>query len=324
MRSFEQEVINPILTAIKNNQVYLTKPENLDQLAKLGYMYNTLWYAGRICYGSEGLIKKGWICEDNPKYKIEMCKPENEEIENFIYDAWGMHVSHEHGVTWKEFEQIVNRGKKLTALEMKLLKVDKTFDDWVEIKLDPKYQYKSIYPDRRSVIIHMLCCYGTGYGFKNGYIFKEASGADQDIALYGDWQNAKFLPSIQKVVDKVMSKPEVKEAVEKEYTYIRAIMQKNGPFGIEELLNKFVNSSAYKKMVKLLVKKEKKEKKPYSKVYPISAGYSPITSIDNTWHPSYIKAAIEICEDILAHEKEEEKGNVTFAKKFLKKIRVPA
>jgi len=32
---FEKEVIDPILTIIRNNQEYLTKLENLPQLAKL-------------------------------------------------------------------------------------------------------------------------------------------------------------------------------------------------------------------------------------------------------------------------------------------------
>jgi len=42
---YEEKVIDVILTLIKDNQEYLTQPENLPQLAKLGYMYNTLWYS---------------------------------------------------------------------------------------------------------------------------------------------------------------------------------------------------------------------------------------------------------------------------------------
>lgn len=98
---FEERIIDTILNTIKNNQVYLTQRENLPQLAKLGYMYNTLWYGGRSA-SHNGVIEKNKIeedgslyeydqCDDNPKYKIEMCDPENDEIENYIYDAWGMH-----------------------------------------------------------------------------------------------------------------------------------------------------------------------------------------------------------------------------------------
>ena len=47
------------------------------------------------------------------------------------------------------------------------------------------------------------------------------------------------------------------------------------------------------------------------------------TIIDEKSDPSYIKAAIEICEEILAHEKEENvrPENVKFARKFLAKHR---
>ena len=110
---FEEKIIDPILTLIRENQEYLTQPENLPQLAKLGYMYNTLWYSGRVCWGYDGILIDPSIikslktadegdmdeddenypyrfvsCEDNPKYKIEACEPQNDEIENLIYDAW--------------------------------------------------------------------------------------------------------------------------------------------------------------------------------------------------------------------------------------------
>ena len=53
---FEQNVIDPILLLIRNNQEYLTKEQNLPQLAKLGFMYNTLWYAGRLAWGFDGIL----------------------------------------------------------------------------------------------------------------------------------------------------------------------------------------------------------------------------------------------------------------------------
>ena len=53
---FEENIIDPILILIRDNQEYLTMPENLPQLAKLGYMYNTLWYDGRLCWGSDGIL----------------------------------------------------------------------------------------------------------------------------------------------------------------------------------------------------------------------------------------------------------------------------
>ena len=116
---YEKEVIDRLLNLIKDNQEYLTIPENLPQLAKLGYMYNTLWYSGRVCWGHSGLLRGDakrlvidnnddegdyYDCEDNPKYKIEMCDPINEDIENFIYDAWGMHIEmEEEGINFEIF-----------------------------------------------------------------------------------------------------------------------------------------------------------------------------------------------------------------------------
>jgi len=94
---YEERIIDTILNTIKEHQVYLTQKENLPQLAKLGYMYNTLWYGGRCasydgvipkaeCIESDGSVYKYAQCDDNPKYKIEMCEPENDEIENYIYE----------------------------------------------------------------------------------------------------------------------------------------------------------------------------------------------------------------------------------------------
>jgi hypothetical protein len=88
----------------------------LPQLAKLGYIYNTLWYAGRIS-SYQGNIETNQ-CDDNPKYKIEMCEPKSDIIEN-IYDAWGMHVSNWFGPNWNEFNGIIVNGKELTDLEIK-------------------------------------------------------------------------------------------------------------------------------------------------------------------------------------------------------------
>lgn len=245
---FEEEVIDPILELIRDNQEFLTQPENLPQLAKLGYMYNSLWYSGRVCWGTDGLlldpdIKKAIeeydyedeenspyqfvSCEDNPKYKIEMCNPQNDEIENLIYDAWSLHVSDDMNPSFDEFSKLIKEGVPLTELEKKELKINKTFEDWVEIKLDPTYKYKSLYPDRKRVADHLLCTIGNGYGWnKDGYIIEEAGGADQDKSVYGDWRNAKFSPEIQPVVDRILSMPEVKETLDTAYEHINGAKRK--------------------------------------------------------------------------------------------------
>ena len=321
---YEQRIIDVILNTIKDNQEYLTQKENLPQLAKLGYMYNALWYGGRMA-SYDGVIPRIQMdgeeyhqCDDNPKYKIEMCDPENDEIENYIYDAWGMHVSNDPGPGWSEFHRIVTEGEELDPFAAKMLKADKTFDEWVEVLTDPGYRYSSMYPDRRSVADHLLCVIGNGYGFKNGFVIHEASGADQDVTDYGDWKNARFRPDIQAVVDAIVADPEVKTVME--HVDVRVEQYKKEE--MEREMKAF--GMPYEEWLKTEEGREiagavSAEYKPY---YPIS-NYSIITMIDEKSDQSYIKAAIEICEEIFVHEKEENvrPENVEFARKFLAKHR---
>lgn len=328
---YEERIIDTILNTIKKHQVYLTQKENLPQLAKLGYMYNTLWYGGR-CASYDKVIPKvaldegdGKIyyydqCDDNPKYKIEMCDPENEEIENYIYDAWGMHVDNGYGPGWKEFHEIMTKGEKLSPLTEKYLKPNKTFDEWVEIMTNPDYAYSEMFPTRRSVADYLLCVIGNGYGFKNGFVIQEAGGADQDSTDYGDWKNAKFRPDIQAIVDTIINDPEVKLVLEhidvkREEHRLKEEAKEIATFGMP--YKDWLKSKEGKKIGRMLGGSKK-----YNPYYPI-CNYSIITKINEKSDPSYLKAAIEICEEILAHEKEESKRseNVKFAKKFLAKYK---
>lgn len=345
--NYEERIINTILNTIKDNQVYLTQKENLPQLAKLGYMYNTLFYGGRTASYNEiiskiesvqndGSIYKYPQCDENPKYKIEMCEPENETIENYIYDAWGMHVDNGYGPDWEEFSQIMKNGKELSEIQLKLLKPNKTFDEWVEILTDSDYGYSSIYPDRRSVADHLLCVIGNGYGFKNGFVISEAGGADQDTTDYGDWINAKFRDDIQLIVDTIMNDQEVelvlkhigeekaklrKEKEEKEMGRMKE-MSELLEITIEEYAEKFKSFSNKFRT--------KEEENPYE-YYPIS-NYSIITKIDENSDPSYIKAGIEICEYILTnppkhgkdfnqYQKDQCNNQIKFAQKFINKFK---
>lgn len=331
---FEPRIIDLILNTIKDNQVYLTQRENLPQLAKLGYMYNTLWYGGRVA-SYDGAIPKlvvteddeTWECEqcgDNPKYKIEMCEPQTDEIDNYIYDAWGMHVSNGFGPSWEEFKTIVLEGKELTENEIKMLKPNKTFDEWVEVLTNKDYEYSSIYPDKKSVANHLLCVIGNGYGYKNGFVIYEASGADQDSTDYGDWKNAKFREDIQLVVNQIMSDPEVEIVMlhntkAKEDYEAKELAKEIAAFG--KPWKEFISSKEHAELEEAIAKLKGKKVDSYHAYYPI-CNYSIISKLDKDSDPSYIKAGIEICTEILAHEEEESKRpeNIKFAKKFLKKF----
>ena len=348
---FEENIIDPILILIRDNQEYLTMPENLPQLAKLGYMYNTLWYDGRLCWGSDGILldpilKKEieesdyddddennpyqWIsCEDNPKYKIEMCDPINDEISDLIYDAWGLHTEGDDPINYETFINTINGHTTLTNLQIKELKINKTMEDWIEIKMDPSYKYNDLFPNKKRVLDYLLCTIGNGYGWnKEGFIIEEASGADQDVAIYGDWKNAKFDKKIESEVNRILSIPELKETINAAFSF--RTNAKNGKsksiFDHTEI-NKMVNDimNNFKTSNPNAIKKTEK----YKKYYPISKSSKIYAIIDKEIRDqkgivkidqSYIDAAIEICNDILLHDKEEEKANVEFAKKLLTKL----
>lgn len=354
---FERLIIRPILKVIEKNQDYLCLPENLPQLAKLGFMYNNLWYAGRVCYGFSGIVKKGTTCENNPKYELgDTIKYNSEENENLIYDAWGMHVSNDgEDNTYDMFKKIVLEGRELSEFEIESRKPNKTFDEWVKILTDKRYKYP--YSDRRSVADHLLCHIGTGYGYnpKTGMVIREASGADQDEDLYGEWENAVFEPSILKVVNKVLDVPECKIALDAHFNYMKEIEEKRKKEKREErgLLFGSLLPAINEKRVEageepvsldddefynfiddhlttLLGKKISDETKPYE-YYPIS-DYSILWKLDENSHPSYIQAGLEICEHIVANPPEIRKNfneyqtnqrneGIEFCKNFINKYK---
>lgn len=339
--TFEKDIIDPILDIISENINYLTQPENLPQLAKLGYMYDTLWYVGRVCYGSDGQIQKGYDCEDNPKYKLEVCNVGTEEQFDLIYDAWGMHISN-NKVTFEQLRTKVLEGRELSEFDKFNLKPQKTLDDWLYIMTHPEYLYRQLYPNRRRALSQAMCTIGTGYGFKNGYRFKQASGADQDKSSYGDWENAIFALKIQEKIESLLENPMLKEAMDTTCVWYDGVKRKeairdskyiyetlcnlsegDNP-DYEKFLQKYMDGTIFKELDKMLGKPKVKEEDKYTVYYPISE-YSIISKVDADSHESYIKGAIEICQDILAHLEEEtsreygSRNNIPFAEEFLKR-----
>lgn len=284
--NFEEKFIDPILIYIRDNQNVLCKPEGLPLLAKLGYIYNTLWYGGRICYGLT-------CCEDNPKYKIEMYDPNCDDHDNIIYDAWGMHVGDDMQPSWEEFSGILFGTEKVLS---EVRKPNKTFGEWETQMLHPDYPYKSIFPNKRAVANYLLCVIGTGMGYKDGFIYDEA---DQDISIYGLRENSALPEEFVKLI----SDPVVKEVVDYAHDYVTKI-----------------NADTQKKYSDLSEKVKSLTKERYIPYCPI-CDYSNITKFDSDTHPSYIKAGIEVCEEILLHAEEERPENVKFAKKFLKNFK---
>ncbi len=317
--NFEKDVINIILDLIKKHQIYLTQKENLPQLAKLGYIYHTLWHAGSICWSSNGLIlnKNNNSCENNSKYKIEICKPRNKTIGDLIYGAWGMHVSNDFITpTFKKFCQIIIEGEELNNLEIKKIKPNKTFNEWCEILMDKKNPYP--FETKKEVIDYLLFIIGNEYNYnkETGYIFQKANGTNQDITIYGDWKNAFFNQNIKETIIKLLKTPEVKNTVDIAHNHELKIFKAKK--NISEEWSSKLSSSKEQKKTKEILKNTKQffESKEY-RYYPISA-YSLITQFDDKTHSSYIEAGIEACEDIIIRSEHQEQTNINFAFKFLK------
>jgi hypothetical protein len=342
--SFERKFIDPILRIIRDNQDYLCQLENLPQLAKLGYIYNTLWYSGRICWGQNGILKKrrgGYVCEENPKYKLEMCEPTSEKHEELIYDAWSLHLDQEIArPSSDEFEKVVFGNTVYSELEIKLRKPNKTFDEWVEALTDKQCKHNSIYSNRKAVANHLLCVIGNGYMLNNGFVVQKAGGADQDRDLYGFWENAVFPPKIQKRLEKLLKQPIVEETLDASRVYIqnekkkrhandsdhlevlRYILIKEG-LATEEDMNILTVDELDEMLDALLdnISKEKVKKgmKKAFRYYGISS-CSIITQYDKNTHPSYVEAGREICQEILKNRElylEDRAENIIFAEKYL-------
>lgn len=331
LQTYETDIVDKVLLIIEDEQEYLTKPENLPQLAKLGYIFSTLHRVGRVAYGYNGVVLKDRSCEGNPKDKIESLDYINNEIGDLVYDAWSMHYSDSEQVTpnYENFCKFVFGGRTLTDIEIRLKKKNKTFDDWVEIMTDPNYRYYSLFPSRQRVADYLLCVIGTGYSLSDeGYVTQDAGGGDKDIAIYGDWENAKFSKRIEDAIKYIVINKLVAEGLD--------ALNK-----IEEdtLNKKRTDPSAIrtKELAKREIEKEKLPVKGFS-WYPIS-DYSIIYKImyQKNVHKSYIDAGIEICKDIVENElkpdpmyknpeyiermKKTHKANLEFAKKFLIKFK---
>lgn len=348
--NFEKKVIDVILKTIKKHQLYLTKEENLPQLAKLGFIYNTLWYSGRLCWSTKGLLRTDkrnhWDCDDNPKYKIEMCNPKNDNIESLIYDAWGMHVSFEENiVNWDSFINIVNGDIQLEDWELLEIKKNKTMNDWVKLFQNPSYPYNSMFKTEKRIYDYLLCTIGTGYEYdkESGFIFKVASGADIDKARYGNWKQCKFSKDINDIIIPLLSNDYIKETINATYNHIKELQLKRKKEYddeieqqqidllklVEEIKNepKENNDEVNKILQQLLDYRDNKghiqEPKivEYQKYYPISKNYSIITMLDEKTDISILEVAYNIIMDILDNEKQEEGKNVSFAKQNKNKFK---
>lgn len=188
-----EKLSDKMLKFVEKHQSHLCKKENLNQLAYVMLRWEILYHVGRVCFGYEGIVRKGYQCENNPKYELGdgKIKYDSEENENIIYDAWGIAVglTSERGGTkcfvLDDIDYTPDNNKKTPILKLQAKK-NKTMDDYVNLMTDPKYRYNSLFPDTYRVYDYLLCTIGTGYGWnKDGYICPTGP-SDMDEDDYGN------------------------------------------------------------------------------------------------------------------------------------------
>jgi len=318
--NFEIKVTNKILNLVKLNTKYLTLSENLPQLAKLLFSFDFLYQVGRLCYGYQGIIQKYGYCEDNFLDKVECCYSGDLEKDNLIYGAFGIHITNKIEILpMSDFYKILFGSSLLSlqfssVLETKELKKNKTWEEWEEIFLLKDYNF--IGSEKRRIADHILCTIGTGYEYKDGFIYERvARGINKEI--YGDWKNSILNFKIEKKLLNIVNTPEVASAVNISFDYIEQFKKEEERKKIEKEISLFgMPLNQYRLKNPKLIKESLKSYEPY---YPICE-YSPIYKFDENSHPSYLKIGSEICKDILNHRELESSENIEFAEKFLNRF----
>lgn len=316
---YENEVTNPIVDIMRDEQVYLCEPENLPQLAKLGYMFSTLYSVGRITYGYRGNIERADSCEDNPRDFFE-CMSESESRNDIIYDAWAMHEHDASGRNAYNLIDNIKNGRTLLEWEKRLKNPRKTFQDWCDILMDSQYKYKISYENGVKDVCSNLFCNASN-NIIDGFLCEEASGGGQVTEIYGEWENSKFRSDIQEKVYSILDKPEVVAAIDKYYEFRHSQEQERKDIKINSKhYSKFISDDAdvenmsydelddhihinLSKHLDIISDNIDVDEDKYI-CYSSFNESAPLFNFDETTHKSYIIAALDMCLDVIenAHE----------------------
>lgn len=169
--------------------------DNPKHLAWVMMNYSLIHISGRIAYDA---------CWENPKYPVIDAgeELETEEDGNLLYDAWGVSVSNS-----AEFPDPARE-----PLADKLAKPNKTLDEWIDVMIDPKYRYSSLYSSEKSVINTLLCVIGTGMGWNEaGFVTHTGpSGVDEDVYTGYTLVEPEVRKDISSAINKLLSHPSLK------------------------------------------------------------------------------------------------------------------
>lgn len=329
---YEKNIISPLLNLIKENSIYLTRPENLPQLAKLGFIFQITYYYGRTCWGFQGILEKSADCENNPRDLFEKIETGKDKIDEIIYDAWTMHSGNfstgKHEYNFDTFCDLVNNGEIYSDIGKKWLK-DKTFEDWV-ILLNNQYSYSKF---SRNAIFAKL-----SHGYKmdsNGYIFVE-SNTGKNLSIFGEWKNGVLRNDIKQKIDEILSIPELKLTLDSAYKHRMSLHKKNadekrkmesifyevakaaglyedseGNLDFYDIVGRYNKAKTILPNSPFLVNEEEKYQPKYIDI-------KFINKIMKIGHQSYKDAAMDFFKEILDNEILEKEENIKLAKKYLK------
>jgi hypothetical protein len=284
-----------------------------EQVSKLLYVFNILDTAGHNGWGGfDGVLI-------DPELQNEV--DDDEEVD-FFYHSKKNHIpvglldlynSFNDKLEHIDIDRLINilkNGQELSNLEILLLKPNKTFDDWVEIKTHKEYKYNDLYSSRMKVADHLLCTLGNGYDWnKQGYLEYSSEVID--------WKNVKLPSTLLNRLIEILNIKEVKltykvfvdKMIDKDKDILKAKEEYNKYFGLSKPNSNKINYYPISVNSNIYVMADK-DKQDRSGLY--------------NFHESYIKAATEVCLDIYNNKDKSEdlpfidpKANVEFAIKFL-------
>ncbi len=217
MKHKTDRLFESVLKTIKSNWTYLK--ENPKHLAWCMMHFSLIHNVGR----------QMGECNGNPKYDLEWLEEwceENSNDGNLLYDSWGVTVANGYEFPDLARNNIPHAYKK-----------NKTMEDWVDICTHEDYKYKSIYPNKKSVLDHYLCTNGTGIGWnKDGYLDDMSPCNTPNSAFYGYTMCENEIPNnIREKILSLKNDPYIKSNVDE---YMRKVeISWGGNEAEQEILN---------------------------------------------------------------------------------------
>lgn len=223
-----------VLKLIERNLTFLTQQENLPALAYMLWKWDRLQHSGRYYEweserqyhpDEETATEKEWneyedwckrgsdSSENNPKYEIgDHIEYPNEEIENLVYDAWGISVANEDYGSDRYADFYKDELPRVDGYQNPHM----TVEDWMKDRDDT---------DGFSTRGWLLFAFGTGLKLDaDGYV-TDAGPSDIPSWYYNGWAHMKDKLPVE-VADEfweIMNRPEcvecIKHAIEKMIGY---------------------------------------------------------------------------------------------------------